>query len=129
MRALLAGAAIISALVIAAVVGAAAPQEAGLGETLLIGAEYDGEAVEITYEDRSGGTSSVTLEMLGMQESFRRTYDSSSFSETIPFAEPRYGWQAHPIILEIDHIEYGMIHAKTEVRPAGGPAPRVIFGR
>lgn len=105
--------------------------EAELARTILIEGVYredEGSAV-ITYEDTSGMTRSVVLEVLGMDVSFQRTYEASAFTEALPFnSAPKYGWPVHPIVIVVDHAEYGTVDAKTEIRPEGEPAPRVIYG-
>ncbi len=105
--------------------------EAELSRTILVGGVYyeDRGVAVVSYEDVSGGTRSVALEVLGMDETFHRTYESSSFTEEVPFrSTPKYGWPVHPIVLVIDHAEYGTVDAKTEFRPDGEPAARIIYG-
>ena len=105
--------------------------EAELSETILIGGVYyeDRGVAAITYDDASGMTRSVVLEVLGMDKSFQRTYEGSSFSLELPFAsEPKYGWPVHPIVVVVDHAKYGTVDAKTEIRPEGEPAARIIYG-
>ncbi len=88
-----------------------------------------GGYVEITFEDSSGGTRLATLEVLGMAESFQRTYTASEFAERIDFPEPPlYGWKVHPVTLVVQHDEHGMVGIKTEIRPEGGEVPPTIFG-
>ena len=105
--------------------------EAELARTILIEGVYyedEGRAI-VTYEDVSGMTDSVVLEVLGMDVSFQRTYEASEFAEAIPFSsEPKYGWPVHPIVIVVDHARYGTVDAKTEIRADGEPAPRVIYG-
>ena len=105
--------------------------EAELARTILIEGVYyeDEERAVVTYEDASGMTNSVVLEVLGMDVSFQRTYEASKFAEAIPFSsEPKYGWPVHPIVIVVDHARYGTVDAKTEIRAEGEPAPRVIYG-
>ena len=91
---------------------------------------YDSGHVEVSYLDNSGKTNSVVMEILGMDESFHKTFYDSEFIEIIPFPNaPKYGWAIHPVVLEIDHDELGHIQLKTEIRPLGDPAPPVIYGR
>ena len=91
---------------------------------------YDSGHVEVSYLDKSGKTNSVVMEILGMDESFHKTFYDSEFIEIIPFQNaPKYGWAIHPVVLEIDHDELGHIQLKTEIRPLGDPAPPVIYGR
>ncbi len=91
---------------------------------------YDSGHVEISYFDKSGKTNSVVMEILGMEESFQKTFLDSEFIEIVPFPNlPKYGWQIHPIVLEIDHKELGHIQLKTEIHPLDGPVPPVIYSR
>ena len=85
--------------------------------------------IQISFADNSEKTDAVILEVLGMEESFQRTYLESEFVETIDFpTPPKYGWEIHPVTLLIDHEEYGKVSIKTEIRPAGeNPAP-IIYG-
>ena len=85
--------------------------------------------VEIHFIDKSANTKSVVLEILGLEESFQKTFETNEFIEIIPFSEePKYGWEIHPITLVIDHNEYGTVHLKTEIHSEGESIPPVIFG-
>ncbi len=91
---------------------------------------YDSGHVEISYFDKSGKTNSVVMEILGMKESFQKTFSNSEFIEIIPFPNlPKYGWPVHPVVLEIDHKEFGHIQLKTEIHPLDEPIPPVIYSR
>jgi len=91
---------------------------------------YDSGHVEISYFDKSGKTNSVIMEILGMEESFQKTFSDSRFIEIVPFPNlPKYGWAIHPVVLEIDHKEFGHIQLKTEIHPLDGPVPPVIYSR
>jgi hypothetical protein len=91
---------------------------------------YDSGHVEISFLDKSDKTTLVVMEILGMEESFQKTFSNSEFIEIIPFPNlPKYGWAIHPIVLEIDHPELGHIQLKTEIHPFGEPAPTVIYSR
>ena len=101
-----------------------------LKQTFVIGAVYfenDG-FVEISFHDTSNKTNHVTLEILGMEESFHKKYDSSSFAERIIFTSvPKYGWQSMPITFLVEHEKLGKIRIKTEVRSVGDvPAPMIF---
>ena len=90
---------------------------------------YDSGHVEVYYLDKSNKTNSVVMEILGMDESFHKTFYDSEFIEIIPFPNaPKYGWAIHPVVLEIEHDELGHIQLKTEIHPLGDPAPTVIYG-
>jgi len=89
---------------------------------------YDTGHVEVSYFDNSEKTTTVVMEILGMDETFQKTFSNSEFIEIVPFPnEPKYGWAIHPIVLEIDHEELGHIQLKTEIHPMGEPAPPVIY--
>ncbi len=91
---------------------------------------YDSGHVEVSYFDKSGKTNSVVMEILGMEESFQKTFSGSEFIEIVPFPNlPKYGWPVHPVVLEIDHKEFGHIQLKTEIHPLDGPIPPVIYSR
>lgn len=91
---------------------------------------YDSGHVEISYFDKSGKTNFVVMEILGMEESFQKTFSDSEFIEIVPFPNiPKYGWPIHPVVLEIDHKEFGHIQLKTEIHPLGEPIPPVIYSR
>ena len=91
---------------------------------------YDSGHVEISFLDKSDKTTLVVMEILGMDESFQKSFSSSEFIEIIPFPNlPKYGWEVHPIVLEIDHPELGHIQLKTEIHNIDESAPIVIYSR
>lgn len=91
---------------------------------------YESGHVEVSFLDKSSQTDSVVMEILGMDETFQKSFPGSEFIEIIPFPNPpKYGWAIHPIVLEIDHKELGHIQLKTEVRPLGEAAAPVIYSR
>jgi len=91
---------------------------------------YDSGHVEISFLDKSGKTEHVVMEILGMDETFQKSFSDSQFIEIVPFPNlPKYGWAIHPIVLEIDHSELGHIQLKTEIHPMGQPLPPVIYSR
>ncbi|HET6517109.1 MAG TPA: hypothetical protein VFG25_02695 [Nitrosopumilaceae archaeon] len=84
--------------------------------------------VEIIYKDHSQKTISVVLEILGMEETFQKSFSSSNFVERVEFsAPPKYGWKIHPITLDVEHEEFGQIGIKTEIHSEKEPAPKIIF--
>jgi len=93
-------------------------------------ANLDDGYIQITFKDNTLKTKAIVLEVLGMDESFQKTFlDSSEFVETIPFpTPPKYGWAIHPITLLIDHEDLGKISLKTEIRPFGEPPAPIIYG-
>ena len=91
---------------------------------------YDSGDVEISFFDKSGKTNFVIMEILGMDESFQKSFSGSQFIETVSFPNPpKYGWAIHPIVLEIEHLEFGHIQLKTEIHPLDQPIPPVIYSR
>jgi len=91
---------------------------------------YDSGYVEISFLDKSGQTDLVIMEILGMDETFQKSFSDSQFIEIVQFPNvPKYGWAIHPIVLEIDHEELGHIQLKTEIHPLGQPIPPVIYSR
>ena len=58
---------------------------------------YDSGHVEISFLDKSDKTTLVVMEILGMDESFQKTFSTSEFIEIVPFPNlPKYGWPIHP---------------------------------
>ena len=91
---------------------------------------YDSGHVEVSFLDKSEKTTSVVMEILGMEETFQKTFSGSEFIEIVPFpTPPKYGWAIHPIVLEVDHQEFGHVQLKTEIRPMGESVPPVIYSR
>ena len=91
---------------------------------------YETGYVEISYLDKSKQTSSVVMEILGMDESFQKTFSDSEFVEIVPFPNPpKYGWPIHPIVLEVEHQEFGHVQLKTEIHESGEPSHPVIYSR
>ena len=89
---------------------------------------YDAGYVEVSYVDKSDKTNSVTLEILGMETSFQKTFSDSEFIEIIPFPNvPKYGWEIHPIVMEIEHEEFGHVQLKTEIHELNTPSPNTIY--
>ena len=101
-----------------------------LEDTFEIQAVYEDGAITVTYLDRSQKTESAVLEVLGMSESFQKTYQAGEFEETIQFGDPpELGWKVHPVTVGVMHAELGHVQLKTEVHAAGDPEPRVIYSR
>ncbi len=91
---------------------------------------YDSGHVEVSYLDKSDQTNSVVLEILGMDDSFQKTFYDSEFIEIVQFPNvPKYGWEVHPIVIEIEHEEFGHIQLKTEIHLVDEPIPNVIYSR
>ena len=101
-----------------------------LSKTFEIDAIYQNGNVVISFIDKSGNTDSITMEILGMDETFQKPYVRSQFTELVPFNDvPKYGWAIHPIVLEIEHSEFGHIQLKTEIHESDQPLPPVIYSR
>ncbi len=122
---------IITVLAIVFLAGGGTDDKDILRQTFQIEAVYyDSGYVEISYFDKSGKTNSVVMEILGMEETFQKTYSDSEFIEIVPFPNvPKYGWPIHPVVLEIQHEEFGHIQLKTEIHPLDEPVPSVIYSR
>ncbi|MDH3656671.1 MAG: hypothetical protein OEM77_00835 [Nitrosopumilus sp.] len=122
---------IITVLALVFLTGGGTDDKDILRQTLQIDAiYYDSGHVEVSYFDKSGKTDSVVLEILGMDESFQKTFSGSEFIEIVPFSNPpKYGWPIHPVVLEVDHQEFGHIQLKTEIHPLDEPALPVIYSR
>ena len=89
---------------------------------------YDTGYVEISYLDKSHKTSSVILEILGMETSFQKSFTDSEFIEIIKFPnKPKYGWAIHPIVLEVEHEEFGHVQIKTEIHEMNTQIPNTIY--
>jgi len=124
---------VITVLAILLITGTGNEDKEILKSTFLIEAVYfdentDGH-IEITFKDKSEKTNAVVLEVLGMEESFQKTFVGSEFVEIISFpTTPKYGWEIHPVTLLIDHEELGKVSLKTEIRPYGEPPAPIIYG-
>ena len=63
-----------------------------------------------------------------MEETFQKSFSEPEFIEIVPFpASPKYGWEVHPVVLEVEHPELDMFKLKTEIRPYGESSPPVIY--
>ena len=91
---------------------------------------YETGNVEISFFDKSGKTTFVVMEILGMDETFQKSYSGLKFTELVPFPNtPKYGWAIHPVVLEIEHSEFGHIQLKTEIHESDQPIPPVIYSK
>ena len=122
---------VFTVLAIVLLTGGASDDKDALRQTFQVDAVYyDTGHVEISFFDKSQKTTHVVMEILGMDESFQKTFSDSEFIEIVPFPnEPKYGWAIHPIVLEIDHLEFGHIQLKTEIHALDQPLPSVIYSR
>ena len=106
--------------------------ESTISQTIFVDAVYESKSgiVKITYNDNSEKTNTVTLEILGMEETFHRDYARNSFVETVQInSEPKYGWSTIPVVFSINHDEFGKIGIKTEIYEEGESKPRIIYSK
>ncbi len=90
----------------------------------------DKNYVQITFDDSSKKTTNIVLEVLGMRESYQKTFSGSHFEINVPFESvPQYGWKTMPITLVVEHSEFGKIGLKTEVHNQGEPPNKIIFSK
>jgi hypothetical protein len=63
-----------------------------------------------------------------METTFQKSFSDSEFIEIIEFPnKPKYGWAIHPIVLEVEHEEFGHVQIKTEIHEIGTPIPNTIY--
>ena len=106
--------------------------ESIISQTIFVDAVYDpkNKIVKITYNDNSKKTNLITLEILGMEETFHKEFTRSSFVETVQInSKPKYGWSTIPVVFSISHDELGKIGLKTEIYEQGESKPRIIYSR
>ena len=121
----------ITAIVLSATSNSAL-DESTISQTIFVDAVYESKSsiVKITYNDNSEKTNLVTLEILGMEETFHREYARNSFVETVQInSEPKYGWSTTPVVFSINHDEFGKIGIKTEIYEQDESKPRIIFSK
>ncbi len=89
---------------------------------------YDEGYVEIIFNDNTNNSTSITLEILGMKESYQKKFLTNSFVERIDFSSiPKYGWKSTPVTFVVDHRDFGKIGIKTEIHPKDAPIVSPIF--
>jgi len=122
---------VITILAILFLTGTGTDDKDVLRETFEVNAiYYDSGHVEISYLDKSKNTESVVMEVLGMEESFQKTFASSKFIEIVPIESvPKYGWKIHPVVFNIDHKDFGEVQLKTEIYELDEQKPPVIYGQ
>jgi len=132
-RKIIAVASIITVIAIAlSITSNSAVDESTISQTIFVDTVYDpkNKIVKITYNDDSKNTNLVTLEILGMEETFHKEFSRSSFVETVQInSEPKYGWSTIPVVFSINHDEFGMIGLKTEIYEQGESKPRIIYSK
>jgi len=112
------------------IAGTGGPQD--LEGTFAVDAIYYEEQrlVRITFEDTTRQSTSVVMEVQGMDETFQKYYERTSFTEDVTFElPPKHGWRVHPVTFAVEHPEIGKIGLKTEIRTPDGPKPAVIYSR
>jgi hypothetical protein len=120
---------VITVLAIVFLTGGATDDKDPLRENFKIEAiYYDTGYVEVFYFDKSDKTNSVVLEILGMENTFQKSFTVSEFIEIVQFQnKPKYGWAIHPIVLEVEHEEFGHVQIKTEIHEINTAAPNTIY--
>jgi len=106
--------------------------ESIISQTIFVDAVYDPKSsiVKITYNDNSENTNLVSLEILGMDQTFHKEFFQSSFVETVKInSEPKYGWSTTPVVFSINHSEFGKIGIKTEIYEHDESKPRIIYSK
>ena len=132
-RKIIAVASIIAVIAIAlSITSNSTVDESTISQTIFVDTVYDpkNKIVKITYNDYSKKTKLLTLEILGMEETFHKEFSRSSFVETVQInSEPKYGWSTIPVVFSINHDEFGMIGLKTEIYEQGESKPRIIYSK
>ena len=118
--------------IVLSVTSNSALDESTISQTIFVDAVYDpkNKIVKITYNDNSKKTNLITLEILGMEETFHKEFTRSSFVETVQInSKPKYGWSTIPVVFSINHDEFGKIGLKTEIYEQGESKPRIIYSK
>ena len=116
--------------IVLSVTSNSALDESTISQTIFVDAVYDpkNKIVKITYNDNSKKTNLITLEILGMEETFHKEFTRSSFVETVQInSKPKYGWSTIPVVFSRSHDEFGKIGLKTEIYEQGESKPRIIY--
>jgi hypothetical protein len=106
--------------------------ESIISQTIFVDTVYEPEnnLVKITYNDNSKKTNLVTLEILGMEQTFHKEFSQNSFVEIVQInSEPKYGWSTMPVIFSVNHDEFGKIGLKTEIYQMDESKPRIIYSK
>jgi len=106
--------------------------ESVISQTIFVDTVYEPEnnLVKITYNDNSKKTNLVTLEILGMEQTFHKEFSQNSFVEIIQInSEPKYGWSTMPVVFSVNHDEFGKIGLKTEIYQIDELKPRIIYSK
>ena len=106
--------------------------ESIISQTIFVDTVYEPEnnLVKITYNDNSKKTNLVTLEILGMEQTFHKEFSQNSFVEIVQInSEPKYGWSTMPVVFSVNHDEFGKIGLKTEIYQIDESKPRIIYSK
>jgi len=106
--------------------------ESIISQTIFVDTVYEPEnnLVKITYNDNSKKTNLVTLEILGMEQTFHKEFSQNSFVEIVQInSEPKYGWSTMPVVFSVNHDEFGKIGLKTEIYQMDESKPRIIYSK
>jgi len=106
--------------------------ESIISQTIFVDTVYEPEnnLVKITYNDNTKKTNLVTLEILGMEQTFHKEFSQNSFVEIIQInSEPKYGWSTMPVVFSVNHDEFGKIELKTEIYQIDESKPRIIYSK
>ncbi len=120
------------AVIIFSISSNSALDESIISQTIFVDTVYEPEnnLVKITYNDNSKKTNLVTLEILGMEQTFHKEFSQNSFVEIIQInSEPKYGWSTMPVVFSINHDEFGKIGLKTEIYQMDESKPRIIYSK
>jgi len=120
------------AVIIFSISSNSALDESIISQTIFVDTVYEPEnnLVKITYNDNSKKTNLVTLEILGMEQTFHKEFSQNSFVEIVQInSEPKYGWSTMPVVFSINHDEFGKIGLKTEIYQMDESKPRIIYSK
>ena len=123
---------IVIVAIVISVTSDSALDESIISQTIFVDAVYEpkNKIVRITYNDNSEMTNLITLEILGMEKTFHKEFSQSSFIETVKInSEPKYGWSTIPVVISINHDQFGKIGLKTEIYEQGESKPRIIYSK
>ena len=120
------------AVIIFSISSNSALDESIISQTIFVDTVYEPEnnLVKITYNDNTKKTNLVTLEILGMEQTFHKEFSQNSFVEIIQInSEPKYGWSTMPVVFSVNHDEFGKIELKTEIYQMDESKPRIIYSK
>jgi len=120
------------AVIIFSISSNSALDESIISQTIFVDTVYEPEnnLVKITYNDNSKKTNLVTLEILGMEQTFHKEFSQNSFVEIVQInSEPKYGWSTMPVVFSVNHDEFGKIELKTEIYQMNESKPRIIYSK